>query len=220
MTGDFDVYQDPEDIETFPEANETKSTKEKYQASARKHTKRGLVLILTPIIVLFMTLGEVPQNVLIGTLVGTFSLAIIGVILVFYYGMGTTILLKGFDILSQVGSTDPLLIRRYAIVKVNDVYLLAHGSSGHLFVVAFRESPRSTSRSKIKLPRAFYKWESRHDIVGAKMFRREGIFSIPISQDECVSGEAVLYGVPYQITRYNWNIPDFSREQLLAITEH
>jgi hypothetical protein len=220
MTGDFDFTEDREDIEVYPETSETQLIREEYQASARKHTKRGFVLILTPIIVLFMTLGEVPQNVLIGTLAGTFSLAIIGVILVFYYGMGTTILLKGFDILSQVGPTDPLLIKRYAIAKVNDVYLLAHGSSGHLFVVAFRGTPHSTSSSKIKLPRAFYKWESRHDIVGAKMFRREGIFSIPVSQDECVSGEAVLYGAPYQATRYSWNIPDFSREQLMAIIEH
>jgi hypothetical protein len=219
MTGDFDFTEDTEDIEVYPETSETQLIREEYQASARKHTKRGLVLILTPIIVLFMALGELPQNVLIGTIVGTFSLAAIGLILVSYYGMGTTILLKGFDILSQVGPTDPLLIKRYAIVKVNEVYLLAHGTSGHLFVVAFRGTPQIASSSKIKLPRAFYKWESRHDIAGAKMFRREGIFSIPVSQDECVSGEAVLYGAPYQATRYSWNIPEFTRAQLMAIVE-
>jgi hypothetical protein len=219
MTGDFDFTEDTEDMEVYPEASETQLIREEYQASARKHTKRGLVLILTPIIILFMAPAELPQNVLIGTIVGTFSLAAIGLILVSYYGMGTTILLKGFDILSQVGPTDPLLIKRYAIVKVNEVYLLAHGTSGHLFVVAFRGTPQIASSSKIKLPRAFYKWESRHDIAGAKMFRREGIFSIPVSQDECVSGEAVLYGAPYQATRYSWNIPEFTRAQLMAIVE-
>jgi hypothetical protein len=222
MTGDFDVTQDTEGIEAPRETSETESIKEEYRASARKHTKRGLVLIFTPILIViipFLAPAELADNVVISTLVGTFSLAAIGLILVSYYGMGTTILLKGFDILSQVGPTDPLLIKRYAIVKVNEVYLLAHGTSGHLFVVAFRGTPQIASSSKIKLPRAFYKWESRHDIAGAKMFRREGIFSIPVSQDECVSGEAVLYGAPYQATRYSWNIPEFTRAQLMAIVE-
>ncbi|MGD9381321.1 MAG: hypothetical protein PVI03_02655 [Candidatus Thorarchaeota archaeon] len=223
MTGDFDSKQDPEDIVTYETTSETEAIKEEYRASARKNTKRGIVLILTPIlniIVSFLAPAELADNVVIGILVCTFFIAIVGVILVFYHGLGTSILLKGFDILARVGPPGPILARRYAIVKVNDVYLLAHGSSGHLMAVAFRGMPQITWDSKIKLPRAFYRWESRLDIAGAKMFRRVGVFSIPVSQKESISGEAVLYGAPYQPSRYNWNIPEFSRAQLMAIIEH
>jgi hypothetical protein len=147
-------------------------------------------------------------------------LAIIGMIFVTFYGLATMILLKGFDILARISPTEPMLARRYAITKVDDVYLLAHGSSGHLIAIAFRGMPLAVSDNKIRLPRMFFRWESRIDIAGASMFRREGTFSIPVSQDECITGDAVLYGAPYQPSRYNWNVPEFSKEQLIAIVEH
>ncbi|MHA2086551.1 MAG: hypothetical protein ACXABD_22650 [Candidatus Thorarchaeota archaeon] len=196
--------------------------KEEYRLSARKHAKRGLVLLFTPILVFiipFLVPTELTDQAFIVTLVSTVFLAIVGIILAVYFGVGTTVLLKGFDILTRVDS-QPILTKRYAIAKINDAYLLTHGLSGHLYVVAFRGTPQFVSGYKVKLPRAFFRWESRIDIAGAKWFRREGIFSIPVSLEECVSGEAVLYGVPYQPSRYNWNVPEFSREQLLAAVEH
>ena len=222
MSGDFTFNQDPDDFEEHPDTNEIEQIKEEHQAFARKQAKRGLVLLFTPILIFIIPVlapAELTDLAFIATIVGTMFLAIIGLVFVTYHGLGTTILLKGFDILTRVGP-QPTLTKRYAIVTINDVYLLTHGVSGHLYVVAFRGTPQFVSGYKVKLPRAFFRWESRIDIAGAKWFRREGIFSIPVSLEESVSGEAVLYGVPYQPSRYNWNIPEFSREQLVAIVEH
>ncbi|MFX0106652.1 MAG: hypothetical protein ACFE7R_00030 [Candidatus Hodarchaeota archaeon] len=223
MTGDSDFTNDEDDTTAYPEINETEIMKEEYRASSRKHTKRGVILLLSPIlifIVLFLAPADLADNIAIGTIVSTMVLAIVGMIILVIYGLGPTILLRGFDILARVSPPEPILIKRYAIVKVNDVYLLAHGLSGHIYVVAFRGTPQIELGNKTKLPRALYRWESKIDIDGVKLVRREGTFSIPISQDEYVSGEAVLYGAQYQPSRYNWNIPEFSRAQLLAIVEH
>ncbi|MFX1273357.1 MAG: hypothetical protein ACFFAX_16890, partial [Promethearchaeota archaeon] len=164
--------------------------------------------------------AEYYDQVFVGTLVGTMVLAIIGVVWLAFYGVGIMILLRGLDILARVSPSEPVLARRYAIAKVNDVYLLAHGISGHLIAVAFRGMPFAASDNRIKLPRMFYRWESKVDIAGVTMFRREGIFSVPISQEECIIGDAVLYGSPYQPSKYNWNVPEFTKEQLMAIIEY
>lgn len=222
MTGEFDDFQNDEDFELYQETADTERVKEEYRASARRHATRGVILLFTPILTFVVPLlapGEYSDQVFIGTLVGTMVLAIIGVVFLAFYGIGTMILLKGFDILARVSPTEPILARRYAITKVDDVYLLAHGSSGHLIALAFRGMPLTASDKKIRLPRMFYRWETRVDIAGASMFRREGTFSIPVSQEECIIGDAVLYGAPYQPSRYNWNVPEFSKEQLMAIVE-
>ncbi len=223
MTGEFDDFQNDEDFELYQETADAERVKEEYRASARRHATRGVILLFTPILTFIVPLlapAEYSDQVFIGTLVGTMVLAIIGVVFLAFYGIGTMILLKGFDILARVSPTEPTLARRYAIAKVNDVYLLAHGSSGHLIAVAFRGMPLTASDKKIRLPRMFYRWETRVDIAGASMFRREGTFSIPVSQEECIIGDAVLYGAPYQPSRYNWNAPEFTKEQLMAIIEH
>ncbi|MHA2349227.1 MAG: hypothetical protein ACXADL_06295 [Candidatus Thorarchaeota archaeon] len=222
MSGEFSYSQDPDDFSERLESSETSRIKEEYRASARKNMKRGFALLFTPILIFiipFLVPAELTDQAFIVTIVGTMFLAIVGLILAIYFGVGTTILLKGFDILTRVDS-QPILTKRYAIAKSNDVYLLTYGLSGHLFVVAFRGFPQFASEYKVKLPRAFYRWESRIEIAGVKWYRREGIFSIPVSLGECVSGDAVLYGVPYQPSRYNWNVPEFSREQLVAIVDH
>jgi len=223
MTGDFDDFQNPEDYESYSESTETERIKEEYRASARKNAVRGVVLLFTPILVFiipFLAPAEYSDQIFIGTLVGTMLLAIIGVVFLALYGVGTMILLKGFDILARISPTEPILARRYAIAKMDDVYLLAHGTSGHLIAIAFREMALPAPDNKIRLPRMFYRWESRIDIAGASMFRREGTFSIPVSQDECIIGDAVLYGAPYQPSRYDWNVPEFTKEQLMAIIEY
>ena len=176
MTGSFGENDDFEDSSLYDEKPSTERIREEYRASARRNAVRGVVLLFTPILIFiipFLAPAEYSDQIFIGTLVGTMLLAIIGVAFLAFYGVGTMILLKGFDILASVSPTEPILARRYAIAKVDDVYLLAHGTSGHLIAVSFREMALPAADNKIRLPKMFYRWESRTDIAGASMFRRE-----------------------------------------------
>ena len=107
----------------------------------------------------------------------------------------------------------------FAVAKVNDVYLITHGTSGHIYAVAFRGSPQFEPKFKAKLPKTFLGWEKQIDVGEMKLFRREGTFSVPISLEESVTGDAVLYGAPFQSSRYQWTVPEFTREELMAIVE-
>ncbi|MHA1957909.1 MAG: hypothetical protein ACW968_13390, partial [Candidatus Thorarchaeota archaeon] len=121
MSGEFSYSQDPDDFSERLESSETSRIKEEYRASARKNMKRGFALLFTPILIFiipFLVPAELTDQAFIVTIVGTMFLAIVGLILAIYFGVGTTILLKGFDILTRVDS-QPILTKRYAIAKSN-----------------------------------------------------------------------------------------------------
>jgi len=222
MTGDFDYFDESEDVRTYPDASDTQSIKDEYRARGRKHAIRGIALICTPILVIVVTFlppGEFTDLAFFLTLGGTSFLAMVGVFVLIGLGTGTYNLINGFEILERVSPPNPVIIGRYAVTKVEDVYLLAQGMNGHIIAVAFRGSPRTVLKEKVKLPRAFYRWEKKVNTDRVEMFRREGTFSIPSPSGEFLEGDAVLYGAPYVPSRYSWAVPEFSKEDLISIIE-
>ncbi|MFW9908846.1 MAG: hypothetical protein ACFFEF_09750 [Candidatus Thorarchaeota archaeon] len=222
MTGDSDFTDYADDERTYSAYSEADSIKSEYRARARKYSIIGVALLLSPLsifIVAISPLGGLADLAVILTLGVSLLLAIIGVILLIYHGVGSSVLITGFEKLEQLSPPVPVLVGRYVVVQVKDVYLLAHGLSGHLYAIAFRGSPQSVQTSKAKLPRIFYRWEKRIDIDNLSMFRREGIFIIPTPLGDYLEGDAILYGAPYMPSRYDWSVPDFTRDQLLAIVD-
>ena len=222
MTGDFDYFDESEDVRTYPDASDVQSITDEYRTRARKYAKIGIILICTPFLIFVVTLlppGEFADLAFYITLGGTVFLAMVGVVVLIGLGTGTSMLINGFEILERVSPSNPVIIKRYAVTKVKDVYLLAHGLSGYIIAVMFRGSPQVGLTSKIKLPRAFYRWGKKVNTDRVEVFRREGVFSIPSPNGEYLEGDAVLYGVAYVPSKYRWPVPEFSKEDLMSIVE-
>lgn len=222
MTDNFDYTNYPDESRTYPEVRYTESIKEEYRTQSRKRTIQGILLLFGPMLVFIVPVvlpEEYRSQAFIGSIILVMSLFFAGLFLLIYYGLGMSLTLRGFEILERVGPPSPQIVKRIAFIEINDVHLLTYGISGHLYAVAFRGSPQLQSNSKAKIPSTFFRWEKQIDIEGVKMYRREGTFAVPVSPDETVIGDAVLYGAPFHPSRYQWTVPEFTKEELMNIVE-
>jgi hypothetical protein len=139
--------------------------------------------------------------------------------MIFWYGIGASYFFLSLDHLKKISPPDPIIVGRSVIMDKNPVYGIGTWGSNVLMFIAFYTRERAFHQ-KVKIPRTIWKWEYKLEIEGAKVARREGTYTIPVSRDEYYTGEGVLYalmtvgGVYVAIQR------DFSSQQLNQIVTH
>ena len=223
MTEDTFLNLDPDDLEQVSDERGVSLTEKECKEAAKKHTHRSIVLLFSPLLI-FVIPMLVPvgltEQALIGILILTACLAFIGIFWLMYYGTATYQLLTGLGILRRIAPLEPILSSSYVLTRSSDAYILALPRRGNLYFVMFKESVTAATRSKIGLPHFFWRWESKTEIAGMKLYRREGTFSIPILSGEYISGEGILYGIQYVPSRHHLVVPEFSRGQLVSVIDH
>ena len=186
---------------------------------ARQRTVIGIILIFSPIAILlliFYIQNFVPQGVVIFLIIcfGAFGMA--GLVLIFWYGKGASMFFHGVDLLKKIAPPDPIFIGRNVVIDKKPVYGIGAWGSNVLMFIAFYSSERLSHR-KVKIPRTIWTWEYKHNIEDVKVARREGTYTIPIGEDEYLTGEGILYALIIEGGVYVTIQRDFSSEQLLKI---
>ena len=217
--------------DSFEEANhyesrsyETPSTKIEDQLKSRqkKGFVIGIILMFTPVLMIIMifNIQFSPLAFIIPALfVGMFASVMIGMVILVYYGVASGSKLRAYEKLMVLGPPEPLVGSSYVLVEHNDVYIIASTWSNFLHFVAFKDKAGVMSSTKMKLPKFFGKWQNKTEVDGIKLYRKEGIFSVPTARGDFISGEAVMYAEAYMPSKYNWVVPEFTKEELIAISK-
>jgi hypothetical protein len=192
---------------------------EELRSRTKRRVRIGLVLLISPIflllaLVIFHTFFEA------GVTLVVFASVIIGVIsgfvITFYYGAGSKLFFHSLDMIRKISPDEVVLKGRYAVAKIGRIFLVAYWGSNTLFFIAYLHS-MPAERQKLDVPSVIWRWEYKIDIEGFKIARRQEHFTVPISQDDFITGEGILYSLliesmpPVRVLQYP------SREQILQI---
>jgi hypothetical protein len=192
---------------------------EELRARTKRRVLIGLVLLISPIFLLlallfFQTYFQAGVSLVI------FGFVIIGVIsgsvTTFYYGAGSRLFFHSLDLIREAAPDKVVLRGRYAVAKIGKVFLVAYWGSNTLFFIAYLHS-MPAERLKLDVPSVIWRWEYKIEIEGFKIARRQEQFTVPISQEEFISGEGILYSLliesmpPFRMLQHP------SRHQVLEI---
>jgi hypothetical protein len=195
---------------------------EKLRKTSRKKTVIGVLMLLSlvvlPILVFYIQFW-VPSNVMIFIFLGFGAIGFAGLAMVFWYGKGASLFFQGLDMLKKLSPPDPIITGRCVVMDKNPVYGIGTWGSNVLMFVAFYSLER-VFHQKTKVPRTIWTWEYKLEIDGAKVARREGTYTIPLGNDECYTGEGVLYALMLESGGYISIQRDYSPEQLNQIVAH
>ncbi len=220
MSEDSDFNKDFEEYESRSYETSTSSELEKLRARSKNACIAGCLLMMSPIVFIVMLLILAPSgfdSIFILLFIITFILMFVGIVILGVYGVGSNSLVRAYQILQRLGPPEPQLNRRFVVKQYDDVYIVGHATSAMLYFVAFRNQAGLTSALKLDIPKAIWRWEKRIEVSDMKLFRREGIFSVPTESGDFITGEGVLYAEAYLPSRYNWVVPEFNKDELLTI---
>jgi hypothetical protein len=191
---------------------------EELRAKIRRRVRNGFILLASPIFFL-LALAIFPNYTTDWSLAIFFFVipaVIIGFVVVAYYGLGSKLFFHSLDLIRNISPDEILLRGRYAVAKIGNVYLVAYWGSNTFFFIAYLHS-MPAERLKLKIPRVVWRWEYKIAIEGFKIARRQGHFTVPISEEDFISGDALLYSLliesmpPFRELQYP------SRQQILQI---
>jgi len=175
------------------------TAEERLQLRAKKRILIGLALIFTSIPVsLFLvpTLIPVPWRNLafyIGLAIGV-SLTILGLVSLLYLSTATETLLSAIKTIRLISQEEPTITDSFVLAKANSILLLGT-ERGHLYFIALRHLT-PTSQRRIRLPRPRLSRSYRHHVGGLRVARYEGTYTLPVSRDEYVKAQALIYVLP------------------------
>ena len=222
MSGDSEFNRDFDEYETRSYEQPVDPDLAKLQSRSKNGCIIGCIMMFSPIGVILLA-AIVPSSLLgsyfLPLMIVSFVLIMAGIGVMAFYGVGSTSLLKAYEILDRLGTPKPQIRRGYVIKEYNDVYLIGKSMSSLLYFVAFRSQAGQASASKMKLPGSMWKWEKKVEVGNIKLFRREGVYAVPTERGDFVSGECVLYAEAFMPTKYNLIVPAFTKDELLAIIE-
>ena len=170
-------------------------------------------------VTLFLVQYSLPLS-FIPLLFGLFGfIGILGMIILGYYGMGSSMLFRSMAILRQIAPPEPFIEGKFAVLNKDPVYGIAQWGSNALFFVAFCQS-ESTFDQKVKVPKVIWKWEYSHPIGEIKVARREDNFTIPVDKGTYYTGRGILYALLLEQTKVITYQKKFTDEQLNQIVAH
>lgn len=203
------------------QSNSEVDAKKEIRASIRRKLIIGVLmcaaLLLLPILT-FLLQYSLPESAMIILFIALCAIAIAGVVIAGYYGMGSSMLFRGIDVLNQIAPPEPFVEGKLAVLNKNPVYVIIQWGSNALLFVAFLQSERSFDK-KITLPRVIWKWEYSHPIGDIKVARREGRFTIPTDKDTYHTGRGVLYSLLLEETKIVTVRKNYTSEQLNRIVD-
>lgn len=170
---------------------------EDLRRSIRKRMGIGAILCvvapLLPFTLLFLDY-TMPGDSGLYFLIAVAALGFLGVIIIVYYGMGSSMLFRGIDILRQISPPEPFIEGKFGVVNKDPVYVIAQWGSNTLFFVVFLQSER-TFDQRVKVPKVIWTWEYSHPIGDIKVARRENQFTIPVGEGVYYTGRGILYSL-------------------------
>ncbi|MFW9927193.1 MAG: hypothetical protein ACFFDM_10555 [Candidatus Thorarchaeota archaeon] len=195
---------------------------ERLKKSLRRRIIIGaIMLVMLPLlpIVVFLIQYSVSDFVIMMVFVIFGIIGFSGVIVVGYYGMGSSVVLSNYELFKELAPPNPIIVDKTAILNRDPVYLIAQWGSNTIFFIAFRHAERSFEE-KIQVPRVIWTWEYTHQIGDLKVARREGSFTIPVEEGRYISGEGILYSLMTEKGPYRIRIRiDFTPEQINQIID-
>ncbi|MFW9919992.1 MAG: hypothetical protein ACFFED_10355 [Candidatus Thorarchaeota archaeon] len=211
-----------DDFESRSYEQQTTPELEKLKTRSKNGCVAGCLLMLSPLVffaLAFILPPSLLNRVFLPALIGFFGLAIVGVIVLGLFAIGSNTLVRAYEILLALGPPEPQIGKRYVVRELNDVYIIGHSLSGMFYFIAFRGQAGLASTSKMRIPQALWKWEKRIEVGSHNLYRREGVFAVPTERGDFLSGEGVLYAEAFIPSKYNLIVPDFKKDDLLAIVE-
>lgn len=183
--------------------------------------KKGITLLSA--IVLFLPLmiippREIAEAIFIPGLVLSVVIFIVGAIVLTQSSIWENYL-YGINILLRLSPPDPVITEVYAVSKQDETYIFVLRSAPEaIYYVVFNQSGIENVEN-IDVPKTIWKWNSVLHIEGIKVHNRKGSFSIPTPEGEIIRGDGILLAVVTTGRAYMLHVPDFSRDQLLTISE-
>ncbi|MHA1906629.1 MAG: hypothetical protein ACW98Y_04995 [Candidatus Thorarchaeota archaeon] len=220
MSGDS--FEETDHYESRSYDTPSTQIEDQLKSRQKKGCTVGCILMMTPIIliiVIFYIQFSPIAFIIPALFIGMFVSIMLGLAILVLYGVGSGGMLRAYEKLKVLGPPDPVLGKRYVLVEYNDVYIIASTWSNFLHFVAFKDKAGVMASSKMKLPKFFGKWQDRVEVDGVKLYRREDTYSVPTVRGDFVSGEAVMYAEAYMPSKYNWVVPEFTKEELIAISK-
>ncbi|MFW9887286.1 MAG: hypothetical protein ACFFER_03840 [Candidatus Thorarchaeota archaeon] len=192
---------------------------EELRAKTERRVRIGFLLLATPIFLL-LSLFVLPSAIREWASLLILGLIVLGVIsgfvLVAYYGMGSRLFFHSLDLLRKLTPDEVILKGRCAVAKIGRVFLVAYWGSNTLFFIAFLHSIPA-ERQKLDVPSAIWRWEYKIEIEGFKIARRQEHFTVPISQEDFITGEGILYSLLIESMPPIRMLQHPSRQQILEI---
>jgi hypothetical protein len=191
---------------------------EELRARTKRRALIGVLLLVSPIFLLIAILilqsfiSEWPFAIFVVLFGAVFS----GLAIFLYYAMGSKLFFHSLDIIRKATPDKVLLKGRYAVAKIANIYLVAYWGSNALFFIGYLHSMLA-EKQKLKVPRVVWRWEYKIEIGGFKIARRQGQYTVPVSEEDFISGEGILYSFliesmpPFKMLQYP------SRQQILQI---
>ena len=203
------------------QSNSEVDAKKEIRASIRRKLIIGVLmcaaLLLLPILT-FLLQYSLPESAMIILFIALCAIGIVGIVIAGYYGMGSSMLFRGIDVLNQIAPPEPFVEGKLAVLNKDPVYIIIQWGSNALLFVAFFESERTFDK-KTELPKVIWKWEYTHPVGDIKVARREDRFTIPIDKDSFYTGEGVLYSLLLDETKVVTVRKSYTSEQLNQIVD-
>jgi len=208
-------------MEGFRSDSET-DTEQDFRQSIKRKVKIGIVMFfllpLTPVMIFYLQYS-LPSTMILSILILLFSIGLIGMIIAIYYGVGSSLLFYGIDILHKLAPPEPFIQGKIGVLDKGPVYGIAQWGSNVLFFVAFSQSER-TFAQKVKIPRLIWAWQYNHPVGELKVARKRNTFTIPIDRETYYTGEGILYALLLEGTGLVRVRKTFTAEQLQQVVDN
>ncbi len=181
----------------------------------------GILCFVAPLLIftIILTGFRLPGDTMLIVFIALIAIGTLGTLIVVYYSMGSSLLLRGMNMLRQISPPKPFIEGKFAVLNKDPVYAIAQWGSNILFFVAFYESERAFG-PKVKVPKLILTWEYSHPIGEIKVARREGDFTIPVDRGTYHKGRGILYALLME-KRVVIRIPqNYTAEQLNQIVDN
>ena len=205
---------DEPDVTFFP-------GEEELRIRTRSRVRIGIIIMFLPIVLMLFILiigSTVPEWASLPVLAFFMVGPLLGVIIFIFYGSGSKLFFHSLDLIKKISPDEIVLKNRSVVAKKGLVYLVTTWGSNALFFIVFLHS-MPAEKSKLKVPRVIWRWEYTFIIGEIKVARREEQCTLPISTDEFINGECILYSFLIESMPPVRMLQHPSKDQLIQIAD-
>ncbi len=170
---------------------------EELRARTKKRGQIGICTMCSPILlllVIFLIQSFTPEWVPLAIFLLFVAAVLVGVVVFMYYAMGGRLFFHSLDLIKKTAPDELILKGRYAVAKKGHIFLVAYWGSNTLFFIAYLQS-MPAEKPKLKIPRVIWRWEYKIAIDGFKIARTQGHYTLPVSDEDFITGEGILYSL-------------------------
>lgn len=164
----------------------------------RKYLIWGTLAVAVFVLYLLLILGgAAPESLLIPVLAVAGATMVVGM-RVYIWDSNWTSYITGIGSLKEIEPPEVVVTKDYAVTKHMNTYVFVIKRAPlAIYFIAF-EGANLSPATKVDVPRNFLGWDTSIELIkGYRVHKRTGVFSIPTPELGIVSGEGVLYALPF-----------------------